>query len=166
TRDHGSIQVTIRRRDHPYVDPDRSGPADTLELSLLENAQQCELGVGGKITNLVQEDGPAISELEAPEPPLQRSRERPFFVTEELRGDQWREAGSTADADEGRPRPRRSFVDGACDELLPSSGLPRDEHRRIRRRDPRSPRQRGSQWRRRADDLLEHRNRVHVFTEG
>src|SRR6185369_1517651 len=37
-RSHGGVQVPIRRRDHAYVDPDRSRPADTLELALLEHA--------------------------------------------------------------------------------------------------------------------------------
>src|SRR5207244_13193264 len=64
TRPHGGVQVTIRRRDHPYIDPDRPVPPDTLELSLLEDAQESELRVGRKIAHLVKEDGPAICELE------------------------------------------------------------------------------------------------------
>src|SRR5439155_21590836 len=88
TRPHGGVQVTIRRRDYPYIDPDRPVPPDTLELSLLEDAQQSELRVGRKIAHLVEEDGPADCELEAAEAPLQRSGERALFVTEELRRDQ------------------------------------------------------------------------------
>src|SRR5207244_10473818 len=95
-RPDGGVQVTIRRRDHPYIDPDRPGPPDTLELSLLEDAQQGELRVGRKIAHLVEEDGPAICELEAAEAPLQRSGERALFVTEELRTVYQGDAGSSA----------------------------------------------------------------------
>src|SRR5207244_13304468 len=70
TRPHGGVQVTIRRRDHPYIDPDRPVSADTLELALLENPQQGELRVRRKIADLVEEDGPAVGELEPAEPPL------------------------------------------------------------------------------------------------
>src|SRR3989442_11168559 len=54
-------------RDHSHIDPDRSRPTDTLELALLENAQQSELGVGREIPDLVEEDGPPVGDLEATE---------------------------------------------------------------------------------------------------
>src|SRR5207244_3364165 len=88
TRPHGGVQVTIRRRDQPYIDPDRPVSADTLELALLENPQQGELRVRRKIADLVEEDGPAVGELEPAEPPFQRSGERALLVTEELGRDQ------------------------------------------------------------------------------
>src|SRR5262249_4406423 len=83
-RPHGGTQVAIRRRDHPYVDPDRPVSADTLELALLQNPQQGELRVRRKVADLVEEDGAAVGELDPAEPPLQRSGERALLVTEEL----------------------------------------------------------------------------------
>src|SRR5262249_57087912 len=82
-RRHSGVQVPIRRRDHPYVDPDRSVSADSLELALLQNPQEGELRVRRKIADLIEEDGPAVGELEPAEPPLQRSGERALLVTEE-----------------------------------------------------------------------------------
>src|SRR5207244_11532960 len=101
--------------------PVRPASADTLELARLETPQQGELRGRRKIADLVEEDGPAVGELEPAEPPFQRSGERALLVTEELRRDQCRRDGGTVDADEGMRRPCRSCVDGRRDALLPGS---------------------------------------------
>jgi len=53
------------------------------------------LRVGGKFPDFVQEDRPAVGRFEPPEPALQRARERPLFVPEQLRGDERRSCSGT-----------------------------------------------------------------------
>ena len=65
-------------------------PADALELALLQDAQQRDLRLHRQLADLVEEDGPAVGELEAAEAPLRRAGERAFLVAEELRRDQRR----------------------------------------------------------------------------
>jgi len=50
----------------------------TLELPLLQNAQQCNLRFRRQFTDLVKEDGSFFGNLEAPQPPLRGARKSPF----------------------------------------------------------------------------------------
>jgi hypothetical protein len=63
---HVALQVPVRRRDDPDIGPQRGGPANPLELALLEDPQ--ELGLDGQrqLRDLVEEQRPARGQLEAP----------------------------------------------------------------------------------------------------
>src|SRR5437879_4451239 len=75
-------------RDHADVGAYGLGAADPLELSLLEHAEKRNLGVRRQILDLVEEERPALGHLEAAGAALHRAGESPFFVPEELRGDE------------------------------------------------------------------------------
>jgi hypothetical protein len=59
-------------------------PPQPLDLVLLEDAQQLGLHVRAQAPDLVQEDRPAVGQLEAAEPPLVGPREGPLLVAEQL----------------------------------------------------------------------------------
>src|SRR5262249_32396792 len=86
------LKVAVRRRDHAYVDVNRCGPTDTVELPLLQDAQQRDLGFHRQVAHLVEEYGPAVRQLESTEASLHCTREGPSLVAEQLRGDEF--AGS------------------------------------------------------------------------
>src|SRR5947209_7037388 len=62
------LERTVRRGDDPDVAPDRVRAADPLELLLLEHAKQLRLEVQRQVTDLVEEQGAAVGELEAADP--------------------------------------------------------------------------------------------------
>src|SRR5204863_418798 len=82
-------QVAVGGGDDTNVYPDRGGPADAVELALLQDAQQFHLRFRGQLADLVEEDGPAVGQLEAAQPlgdgaaegafpvPTRRRRRRP-----------------------------------------------------------------------------------------
>ena len=57
-------QVAVRGRDDPGVGAEGLGPADALELPLLEDAEDLGLGREGQLADLVEEDGAAGGALE------------------------------------------------------------------------------------------------------
>jgi hypothetical protein len=59
-------------------------PPHPLELLRLEDAQQLGLRGRRQLPDFIQEDGPMMRQLESPEPPLRRTRERPPFMAEQL----------------------------------------------------------------------------------
>ncbi len=82
---HRGCQITIGRRDDSNVDSDRLCSTDSLKLSLLQDSQERDLGVGRKFTYFIQKDRAAISLFKAAEPPLCGSGKGSFLVTEQLR---------------------------------------------------------------------------------
>src|SRR5262245_47048902 len=66
-------QISIGGGDDAHVRLDRSATADSLEFALLQHAQQHDLGLGGELADLVQEDRSALGQLEATLTPLQSS---------------------------------------------------------------------------------------------
>src|SRR5256712_13365136 len=62
------LERTVRRGDDPDVAPDRVRAADPLGLPLLEYAKQLRLEVQRQVTDLVEEQGAAVRELEAADP--------------------------------------------------------------------------------------------------
>ena len=80
----------MRSSDDANVDLDRSRTPDSFEFPLLQDPQQCDLRVGRKVTDFIQEDGAAIRQFKAPEAPLHRSGEGPLLMAEQFRGDQSR----------------------------------------------------------------------------
>ncbi len=85
---HFLLEVAIGSGDHPHVDLQRLDAADPLDLALLENAQELRLEVERELSQLVEEDGPAVRELEHALARRGRARERSLLVSEELALDQ------------------------------------------------------------------------------
>src|SRR5205807_3594889 len=53
---NGLLEIAVRRRDDPHIHSDRCAAPDGLELLLLKDAQQLDLGLEGKLADLVEED--------------------------------------------------------------------------------------------------------------
>src|SRR5262249_47724127 len=106
-----------------------------LDLALLQHAQQLRLQVEAKRTDLVQEHGAAVRQLETAKAARVRAGEGAALVTEELRLHQRLGDGRDVDGDERRVAPVTAAMDGARDELLAGAALAGDEHGGRRRRD-------------------------------
>ena len=65
----GLEQVAVGGRQHAHVGLDRGGPADAVELALLEDAQQLGLRLRRQLADLVEEEGAALGQLEAADAP-------------------------------------------------------------------------------------------------
>ena len=65
---HRGVEIPVGRRDDPHVHLDRGGPADPLELALLQHPEQLDLEIERQIADLVEEDGPAVGQLEPARP--------------------------------------------------------------------------------------------------
>src|SRR5262249_48954931 len=117
-----------------HVDLDGLRAADALELVLLEHAQELHLHLGRELADLVEEDRPAVRELEAARPALGRTGECSALVTEELALDQPARQRGAVDLDERPAAARAPRVDRARDQLLSAAGLAEDEDRGVRRR--------------------------------
>ena len=145
----------------------RTGPLPPTRSNslLLQHAQQHDLGLGGQLADLVEEDRAAVGQLEATLAPLQGPGERALLVTEQLRRDERRRNRRAIHGDESPGGAWRSLVDRPGDELLARAGLAGDQHGRIRRRHLGHVRQNRPKRRRDADDLLEHGGLVDLLTE-
>ena len=76
-----TLQVAIGSGNHPYVRPNRVRSSNTLELPLLQDAEQRDLRLRRKFSDFVQEDCSSLGELEPAEAPLQGSGKSSLFVT-------------------------------------------------------------------------------------
>jgi hypothetical protein len=79
-----ACRSAVGRGDHPHVDLDGLVAADALELALLEEAEQLDLGRRREIADLVEEQGAAVRLLEAAFARARRAGERTALVAEEL----------------------------------------------------------------------------------
>src|SRR5271170_3477213 len=61
----GSVQIAVRGGDHPDIGSDGSSRADTFKFPFLQNSQEGDLGLGRKLSDLVEEDRAAFGQLEA-----------------------------------------------------------------------------------------------------
>src|SRR5229473_3503130 len=56
----GGLQVTIGGCNYPNVSADSTTAADTLELMLLQNTQECDLSLRWKLSDFVEEKRASI----------------------------------------------------------------------------------------------------------
>ena len=63
---HQVGEVAVGRRDDPDVDVLAPGPAQRFERLVLQRAQEADLEGRADLADLVQEQGAAVSEREAP----------------------------------------------------------------------------------------------------
>src|SRR5216117_2484843 len=101
--------------------------------TLLLTEAQGNLSLHGNLTDVVQENRPAVSRFKASHTPLQCPGEGTFLTPKQLGGDQRRRNGRTIHPDECSSRPARPSMNGASDQLLAGSGFSRDQDRRLRR---------------------------------
>jgi hypothetical protein len=100
------FEASIRRADDSNVDRDRLRASHALHLLLLEHAKQLGLQIEGELTDLVEEEGSSVRELESARPALRSTRECTLLVSEELTLDQGGGDRRATDLDERPPSPR------------------------------------------------------------
>ena len=132
---HRGPQVGIGGREHADVHGDRPLAAHPLDLPLLEHAQELGLQLEAQRADLVQEDRPAVRQLEPAEPSRVGAREGAALVAEQLRLHERLRDGRDVDGDERRVLALAPAVDRARHQLLARAALAGDEHGGGRRRD-------------------------------
>src|SRR5262249_39822068 len=105
------------------VDGDRLGTGDGPRVRALGDAGGGGLGLEGKLTDLVEEHGAAVGELEAADATDEGAGEGAALVAEELALEELGGDGGTVELDEGAGAAGAGVVDGAGDELLAGAGL-------------------------------------------
>ena len=81
-------EIIVGCREHSHIDLDGDVAPDSLELTLLKHTEKGELGLGRKLADFIEEDGPAVGRLESPTAQLSRSCESAPLVPEELRSNE------------------------------------------------------------------------------
>src|SRR4029077_13532186 len=125
----------MSRRNHTHVDAMRAATSQTLELLLLQNPQQFRLQRQRNIPYLIEEQCPFVGHFETPNFLSDGSGEGALFVPEEFTFQQIKGNGGTVHPYERVSASWADLVNGARDELLPSSGLAFDESSGISWRD-------------------------------
>ncbi len=111
-------------------------PAHTLELPLLNEAQDLALQGQGKVADLVEEEGAVVGHLRLPHLAARGARERSLLVAEELVLEQGLGDRRAVDGDERALRAGRQLVERSRHQLLAGAALPEDQHRGVAPRRP------------------------------
>ena len=122
-----AAQVLVARGDDPHVHLAHGLAADRADLALLQRAQQLLLHVGAHVPDLVEEEGPAVGQLEEALLVALGAGERPADVPEELALEERVGQRGAVLGEERLARPRALRVDGAGDQLLAGARLALDE---------------------------------------
>ena len=113
----------------------RLGPADPLDLPVLQHAQQPHLRRQRHLADLVEEDRAPVGPLEAAALAGQRAGEGALLVPEQLAVEKRVGDGAAVDRDERPVTARRAEVDGVGDDVLADPGLAGQQHRALGGRD-------------------------------
>src|SRR5439155_14327256 len=101
---------------------------------VLQDPEELRLGRRGHLGHFIEEDRPAVGELEAAYPPLEGPGERAFLVAEDLALEQRLRDGGAVDGDERIAMTGRQLVERARRQLLAGAALAREQDGRRRGR--------------------------------
>ena len=115
------------------ADVDRHGPgvAHGRQHALLEHPEEAHLEARGGVTDLVEEEGAPVGDLEQALLVGDGAGEAPPAVAEELALQERRRQGRAVEDHEGPERPGAVVVDGPGHQLLAGAVLPGDQHRGV-----------------------------------
>src|SRR5689334_19157010 len=128
--DHGA-QVTVGGGDQARIRADRPRAAETLELPLLQDAQQLRLQLERDFAHLVEEDAAAMRQLEPADALRYGSGEGALFMAEHLAFQQAGRNRRTVQLDESARAALAEVVNGAREQLFAGAGFAVNQHRRI-----------------------------------
>src|SRR5262249_52755940 len=111
---------------------DRLVAANPAELLGLEHPQELRLHVERELADLVQEQRPALRQLERPLPRRHRTGERASLVTEQLALDERIRDRPAIDHDERPLRTGALRPDGTRQHVFPRAGLSFEQDGRVR----------------------------------
>src|SRR6267154_5241614 len=120
-------QVAVGRRQEADVHVNRVAVAHALDLVILKDAEQGDLGFRRQIADFVEENRATVGGFESPQTSLQRARERALLVAKELRRDERRRDGCAVYPNEGASGSMRFPMNGSRDQFLAATGVARDE---------------------------------------
>jgi hypothetical protein len=123
----------------PHVELDRPLAADPLNRALLEETQELGLQVAGHVSDLVEEHGSPVRQLEGPPPQADSAGERAPLVAKQLALEQRVRNRRAVDSDERRRRARALAVDCPRQPFFADPRLAEKKQRAVGRGDP--PRQ-------------------------
>ena len=115
----GGAQAQVHR--------ERACSTDWQHLALLEHAQECSLRAERQIADLIEEEGAPVRAPNQTRMIIDRTRERPLPVPEQLRLEQRLREGAAVDPDK-RPGALRQVMNRARDQLLARTALAQDDH--------------------------------------
>ena len=124
---HLLVQPAVGGGHEAHVRLQRRGPAHALELAVLDHPQELGLQLEGQLADLVEEEGGAVGDLEAPLALGDGPGESALLVPEELALDEGGRQRRAVELDE-RPVPAGAqAVERVGDELLPDARLALEE---------------------------------------
>jgi hypothetical protein len=138
---------------------------DALDLAFLQRAQQLRLEVQRQLPDLVQEQRPAVGQLEAADLPRHRPGEGALLVSEEIALDEGRGDGRAVHLHQHRLLAAAARMEGAGDQLLSGAGLARQEHGGIGRGHLVDAPEDAPEGRRHAHRLVRSHRRLHLVLE-
>src|SRR5207247_6481196 len=121
-------QVLVGRRDDAGVDTKHLAAADALELARLQKPKELDLEGRTHLTDLVEEEGAAVRELELALSLHVRAGVGAALVAEQLGLQQGVGDRAAVDRDERPVAPRAVRVNGPRQELLARSALALNQH--------------------------------------
>ena len=130
---HQAPEVLVGGGDDPNVHPDGFLPPHPVELPFLQDPEELGLGGEGHLSDLVQEDGAVLGQLEESPPGIDGPGEGTLLVAEELALQERVGEGGHVHGDERLVPPGREGVDPPGDEFLAGAGLSRQEDSGVHR---------------------------------
>ncbi len=131
---HRIRNIQVRGGNHPHVRLLHLGRPHPDKLPALQHPQQPCLRRQGQLPHLVQEYRPPVRHLEIPLAVGHRPRERTLLVPEQLRVDGPLRYRPAIHRNIRRMLPHAVRMDDTRKYLLPRTALPRNQHRKVRRR--------------------------------
>src|SRR5260370_15296372 len=113
------FQIAVRRGNQARVCPERPRTSQSLELPLLQHAEQFGLQFKRNFSYFVQENGAAVGHFEAPNALRDRSCECALLVPEQLAFQQTCRNGRAIELNERLRPPGAQIMNGTRNQFLP-----------------------------------------------
>ncbi len=126
---HGMFRILVRGRQHPHIHGRFRFAPQTPHFAIFQYAQQLGLRRRGHFADFIEQQRPAVGQLEAPDAALRRAGKRAALVSENFAFHQRFGNRRAIDGDERSRRARRKLMNRARDNLFPRSRLAGDQHR-------------------------------------
>src|SRR5271167_4062819 len=128
---HQSAEIAIGGGNRARVRREGARASQAFELALLQDAQQFGLEFERNLSNLIQEDGSPIGQLEATDPLRNGAGEGASLMSEQFAFQQSRRDRSAVQFHEGTRMPRAEIMQSAGDQFLSRPGLAINKDGRI-----------------------------------
>ena len=124
------LQILIRSRNDPGIDPDPVLTTDPFEFHFLEDPEKFCLEIQGHFADFIQKDRAVTGQLKLPQFPIDGPGKGPFFMTKQFRLQECFHNGGTVHGNIGFIR-RRVVMNYLGNEFLPRTALALNQNRRL-----------------------------------